>query len=216
MDNPPCLILKVNGAQVGVVDRHDCIGKLNDITNMVKNSIPNVKLPAVYLVYGELSDIEMSALHSHEKIKVFVSFSHGESWGQSGLSSTVAFKPTILPNWSGHLDYMNPKYADFFEGSMQTVPAEVVNDWFVKESQWFVVDTQKAGEKMKQYFLNYTQEIVDKAIALGTENREKFSLTKLDEKFHALLDKYIPEIARQQAIVLPKLKKITLPTLVKK
>jgi len=215
VENPPCLILKVNGAQIGVVDRHDCVNKLTDITNMVKHNLPNAKLPNVYLMYGDLSDVEMNALVNSDKVKVCVSFSHGESWGQSGLTGTIAGKPTILPNWSGHLDYMNPEHSDFFEGTLQTVPSEVVNDWFVKESQWFVVDYNKAADKMKSYFFNYNQDMLDKAEKLRLENTVKFSADAMNEIFHSILDKHIPEIPRQSSIVLPKLKKITLPSLKK-
>ena len=68
---------------------------------------------------------------------------------------------------------------------------------------------------MKNYFFNYSQERIDKAIKLGLENREKFNLKKMEERLFELLDKYVPEIARQQSIVLPKLRKISLPSLKK-
>jgi len=214
VDNPPCLILKTNGPIVGIPDKNDCINKLNDITNMVKNQLPNVKLPNVYIMYGSLSEQEMVYLHSHEKVKVCLSFTYGESWGHSGLSSTFALKPTILPKWSGHCDYMNEEYADFFEGKLVEVNEAACNDWVLKGSQWFEVDYAKASEKMKDYFLNYSQERIDKAVKLGLENREKFNLKKMEKRLFELLDKYIPEIAVNKPIVLPKLKKIELPKLV--
>ena len=214
--NPPCLILKSSGAQISAVDRHECILKINEVTNMVKSSIPNAKLPNVYLFYGELTDIEMNALFNHEKVKVHVSFTHGESWGMSGLMGTMTGKPSILPKWSGHLDYLNPEYADFFEGKLEPIPNEAVNDWLIKDSQWFNVDREKASEKMKSYFTNYSQERLDKAEKLRIENIAKFSSEAMDAQFHALLDKYVPPIARENAIVLPRLKRIELPKLVKK
>ena len=80
MDNPPALILKTSGAQLCVMDKYDCINKINDVTGMVKQTKPNAKLPNVYLLHGELTDIEMNALYNHEKIKANVSFTHGEGW----------------------------------------------------------------------------------------------------------------------------------------
>ena len=216
IENPPCLILKTNGPQIGTVDRHDCISKLNDITNMVKNQLPNVKLPNVYLMYGMLTENEMAHLHSHEKVKVFVSLSFGESWGGSSLSSTFALKPTLLPEWSGHIDFMNKEYADFFEGKLVDIHESACNDWLLRGSKWFEVDYDKASAKMKDYFFNYSQERIDKAIKLGMENREKFNLKKMEERLFWLLDTYVPPIARNSHIVLPKLRKIELPTLLKK
>jgi hypothetical protein len=214
IDNPPCLILKTNGPLIGIPDRSACIEKLNEITNMVKNQLGgNVKLPQIYLLYGMLNEKEMTYLHSCEKVKVFVSLSFGESWAASTMASTFALKPTIVPAWSGPLDYMNKEYADFFDGKLIEVHPEATNDWILKGSQWFEVDYAKASEKMKDYFFNYTQERIDKAIKLGMENREKFNLKKMEDRLFELLDKYIPPIARASAIVLPKLRKITLPTL---
>jgi len=214
VDNPPCLILKTSGPQIGTVDRHDCIAKLNEITNMVKNQLPNVKLPNVYLMYGMLTENEMAYLHSHEKVKVFISFTFGESWGASGLSSTFALKPTILPAYSGHMDYMNKECADLFEGKMTEVHPEACNDWILKGSQWFEVDYEKASAKMKDYFNNYSQERIDAAVKLGLENREKFNLQKMEERLFHLLDKYVPEIPRHQPIILPALKKPSIPTII--
>ena len=78
MDNAPALILKTNGAQISIIDKYDCINKINDVINMVKSQRPNIKLPNVYLIHGELTDIEMNALYNHKKIKAHISFTHGE------------------------------------------------------------------------------------------------------------------------------------------
>jgi hypothetical protein len=216
IDNPPCLILKTNGPLIGIPDRSACIEKLNEITNMVKNQLGgNVKLPNIYLFYGQLSEKEMVYLHSCEKVKVFLSFTFGESWGGSSLASTFALKPTLLPKHSGQLDFMDEKYADFFEGKLVDVHPESVNSWIISGSKWFEVDYAKASEKMKDYFFNYSQERIDKAIKLGMENRGKFNLKKMEERLFELLDKYIPEIPRASTIVLPKLKRIQLPSLKK-
>lgn len=210
--NPPCLILKTSGAQICVMDRYDCINKINDVTNMVKSSMPTgVTLPNVYLLHGELDEVEMNGLFNHEKVKVHISFTHGEGYGHPLLLSTLSGKPLLAPHWSGHLDFLNPKYAKFLEGSLVPVPDEALNDWFVKEARWFDVDLPAAGLKMKHYFTNYSQRLLDDAEKLRAENAEKFSNQAMDKQFHALLDKYVPKFATEQAIVLPKLKKLNLP-----
>lgn len=209
--NAPCLILKTSGAQICVMDRYECINKINDVTNMVKHEKPTSKLPNVYLLHGELDDVEMNALYNHEKVKVHVSFTHGEGFGHPLLLSTLSGKPLLAPRWSGHLDFLNPKFAKFFDGGLVPVPDEAVNDWFVKEARWFDVDYQAAGLKMKHYFNNYNAKLLDDAEKLRAENAEKFSNEAMDKAFHALLDKYVPKFATEQTIVLPKLKKLNLP-----
>lgn len=211
--NPPALILKTSGAQICIMDRHDCINKINDVTNMVKSALPvGSKLPNVYLLHGELNDKEMNSLFNHEKVKIHTSFSHGESWGHPGLLSTLTGKPVLYPNWSGHIDYLNPKYCKYFEGSLVNVPDEAHNDWFIKDSKWFDVDYTAAGQKMKYYYNNYNGKILENAEALRIENMEKFSLESMNKEFHSMLDKYVPKFAVEQPIILPKLKRLNLPS----
>lgn len=213
MSNPPCLILKTSGAQLCVMDKYECISKINEVTSMVKQERPTAKLPNVYLLHGELEDVEMNALYNHEKVKVHVSFTHGEGFGHPLLLSTLSGKPLLAPQWSGHLDFLNPEYSKYFDGKLTPIPDEAVNEWFVKEAQWFEVDYTAAGEKMKYYFNNYGGRILENAEKLRAENMEKFSLQAMDKSFHAILDQYVPKFAVEQPIILPKLKKLNLPKL---
>jgi hypothetical protein len=207
MDNPPCLILKTSGAQLCVMDKYECIGKINDVTNMVKQERPGAKLPNVYLLHGELEDVEMNALYNHEKVKVHASFTHGEGFGHPLLLASLSGKPVLTPRWSGHLDFLNHKFAKFFEGSLQPIPDEAINDWFIKDARWFEVDYSEAGKKMKYYFNNYSNVLAD-AENLRIYNAENFSMQAMDKSFHALLDKYVPPFAIEEAIKLPTLKRI--------
>ena len=211
VSNPPCLILKTSGAQICVMDKYECINRINDVTNMIKGAMPTAKLPNIYLLHGELEDQEMNALYNHEKIKVHVSFTHGEGFGHPLLLATLSGKPLLTPKWSGHLDFLNKQYAKFFEGNIAPIPDEAVNEWFVKDARWFDVDYAAAGVKMKHYFNNYNESVLADAEKLRAENTEKFSLQAMDKSFHALLDKYIPKFAEEQTLKLPKLKKLNIP-----
>lgn len=212
MTNPPCLILKTSGAQICIMDKYDCINKIHDVTNMVRGELPpGTKLPNVYLLHGELEDNEMNALYNHPKVKVHVSFTHGEGFGHPLLLATLSGKPLLAPKWSGHLDFLNPKFTKYFDGQLVPIPDEAVNDWFVKDARWFDVDYDNAGIKMKYYYQNYDQTILDNAEALRAENAEKFSNQAMDVLFHSYLDKYVPTFAIEETIKLPKLKKLNLP-----
>jgi hypothetical protein len=193
------------------MDKYECIGKINDVTNMVKQERPWAKLPNVYLLHGELEDHEMNALYNHEKVKVHASFTHGEGFGHPLLLASLSGKPVLTPRWSGHLDFLNHKYAKFFEGSLQPIPGEAINDWFMKDARWFQVDYAEAGKKMKYYFNNYNDNVLVDAEKLRIYNTENFSMTAMDKVFHALLDKYVPKFAVEETIILPKLKKLNMP-----
>ncbi len=138
-----------------------------------------------YLLHGELEDNEMNALYNHEKIKVHISFTHGEGFGHPLLLATLSGKPLLAPHWSGHLDFLNPKFTKFLEGQLTPIPDEAVNDWFVKEARWFDVDYEEAGKRMKYYFNNYSESLLKNSESLRIENEEKFSLQAMDKIFHS-------------------------------
>jgi len=188
-ENRPCLLLKTSGVNFSVVDRDEILGRIKQIQAEVGDNCPNV-----YLLHGELTPTEINGLLNHEKVKVHVSFTHGEGFGHPLLLASLSGKPVLSSNWSGHLDFLNPKY-------------------LIKESSWFYVAYGLAEDKFKQYYHSYTQSFTDKAEQLRLENVEKFSLQAMDTKLWGILDKYVPEFAVEKKIVLPKLKKIELPKL---
>jgi len=211
IDNPPCLIIKTSGAQVCVMDRYECINKINDVTNMVKGAHPEAKLPNVYLLHGELSDVEMNALYNHEKVKVHLSLTRGEGFSGPALMSTLSGKPTIYPKYSGHLDFLNPQYCQFFPGKLIPLPPEALNEWFIQGAKWFEVDYDEVKRIMKNCYYNYSDKLLENAEKLRLENIEKFSTLAMDKIFHGELDKYVPVHVQESAIILPKLKRINLP-----
>lgn len=205
-DSRPCLLLKTSGVNFSAVDRDSILSKIKQIQSEIDGVCPNV-----YLLHGELSPQEMNALFNHEKVKVHLSFTHGEGYGHPLLLATLSGKPVVSSNWSGHLDFLNPKYASFFDGNIKQIHPESANDWLIKESSWFYVAYGLAEEKLKQYYHSYNQSYTDKAEQLRLENMEKFSLEAMDKRFWQILDKYVPEFSVEKKLVLPKLKKIELP-----
>jgi len=207
-ENRPCLLLKTSGVNFSTVDRDAILGKIKQIQSEVDGVCPNV-----YLLHGELSPTEMNGLLNHDKVKVHVSFTHGEGFGHPLLLASLSGKPVIASNWSGHLDFLNPRYTSFFDGMIKPINPESANDWLIKESSWFYVAYGLAEDKMKQYYHSYTKSYTDKAEQLRLENMQKFNLESMDKKLWSILDKYVPEFAVEKKIVLPKLKKIGLPKL---
>jgi len=209
-ENRPCLLLKTSGVNFSAVDRDSILSRIKQIQSEIDGVCPNV-----YLLHGELSQVEMNGLLNHDKVKVHVSFTHGEGFGHPLLLATLSGKPVLSSNWSGHLDFLNPKYASFFEGSIKPIDPSSANDWLIKESSWFYVAYGLAEDKFKQYYHSFNQSYTDKAEQLRIENAEKFSLQSMDTKLWVILDKYVPEFAVEKKIVLPKLKKIELPKISK-
>ena len=198
----PCLILKTSGVGFSTMDRFEMLNLVNKVQSSIKGN-----LPKVYVLHGELSEVEMNALFNHPKIKAHVSFTHGEGYGHPMLLQTLSGKPLLAPNWSGHLDFLNPKYANLLPGQLVDIEKKASNQWILKESKWFKVAYGLAQDRMKQLFNQYNSEKVHtNAELLRSENAEKFSMAAMDKRLWELLDKYVPQFSVENKFVLPKLK----------
>jgi glycosyltransferase involved in cell wall biosynthesis len=207
--NKPALVLKTSGATQSIMDRMECLKRIDAIKKEVGGDTPNV-----YLIHGDLTDTQMNELYNHPKIKININFSHGEGFGIPLLEASMTGKPIMVSNWSGHLDFLDEDTCTLLEGEIKPIQPESVNDWLVKESGWFYVSYSLAEEKIKNVNNSY-KSMLEKAEKAMIRNREQFNINKMNEKFCSIIDKYVPEFAVEQKLILPKLKKIELPKLKK-
>ena len=201
----PALILKSNGATYSIIDREQCLGKINEI----KSKFPSDwSLPNVYLLHGSLSEEEMNKLYNHPKVKASVSLTHGEGFGRPLLESTMVGLPVIASAWSGHLDFLSQEDSLLLGGELKQVPNSMVwKDIIVPESQWFNVNEQQAYKAMNYSFKEYN-EVKKKALNLMKVNRDKFTLDKMTEKLDEIITPFIDKVPSQVGLNLPKLKKV--------
>jgi len=197
----PALILKTNHVSYSLLDREEILKKINQIKSQVKGNLPNI-----YLLHGELTDGEMNEINNDPRVKSFVSFTKGEGFGRPLLESAITGKPVITTNWSGHIDFINPDYNVLIGGELKPVHDSAANQFLLKESQWFNINTSIAGRAMKDVF-NHYKKYQEKSRKQTQYLKNNFSLDKMGE----LISKFMPkaEAAPQmQQIQLPKLKKI--------
>tara|TARA_B100001094_G_scaffold326639_1_gene383178 strand:+ start:102 stop:1445 length:1344 start_codon:yes stop_codon:yes gene_type:complete len=201
----PALILKSCGGTFSILDREDCLSKINNI----KSKFPSDwKLPNVYLLHGSLSDEEMNKLYNHPKVKTFVSFTHGEGYGRPMQEATMVGLPVIASGWSGQVDFLSEKDSMLLGGELKQVPkSQVWKDIIIPESQWFNVNEQQAYKAMNYSFENY-DEVKEKALNLMKTNRDKFTLDKMTEKLDKIITPFIDKVPTQVGLSLPKLKKV--------
>jgi glycosyltransferase involved in cell wall biosynthesis len=201
----PALILKSNAATFSILDREDCLEKINQIKSMFPK---DWNLPNVYLLHGSLSMEEMNKLYNHPKIKSFVSLTHGEGFGRPLLEATMVGLPVIASGWSGQMDFLSQTDSLLLGGEMVKVPqSQHWKDIIVPESQWFNVNETQAYKAMNYCFQNY-DEVKEKALNLMKINRDKFTLDKMTEKLDEIIMPYIDKVPQQVGLNLPKLKKV--------
>jgi len=202
----PALILKTSGATFSIMDREEITQKIL----LVKNQFPSDwVLPKVYLLHGDLTDDEMNSLYNHPKIKAMISFTHGEGFGRPLLEATMTGLPVVATNWSGQVDFLDSDKSILLPGKLEQVPKSAVwKDIVIPESKWFVVNEHEAYKALTFVFNNYIDEIKQKATNLMNQNREKFTLKKMANKFVEIVEQYTKDLPTTVGLKLPKLKKV--------
>ena len=201
----PALILKTAGATFSIMDREECLRKINNI----KSKFPeDWNLPNVYLLHGSLSTEEMNKLYNHPKVKTFISFTHGEGYGRPLQEATMVGLPVIASGWSGQMGFLSQTDSMLLGGELVQVPkSQVWKDIIVPESQWFNVNETQAYKAMNHCFQNY-EKTKERALNLMKINRDKFTLDKMTEKLDEIVTPYIDKVPTQVGLQLPKLKKV--------
>ncbi len=198
----PALILKTSSATFSVMDREEILNKIRRI----RSEVPNA--PKIYLVHGDLEQVELNSLYNHPKVKAHVSFTKGEGFGRPLLEASLSGKPVIATNWSGHVDFLSP-HSTLLPGQVQQVhPSAVVQGIILPESGWFYVNYNYASKMMKDMFKNY-KKYLPAATQQLRYSKKNFSLEKMNEDMALLIKKYVPS---QVQIKIPEL---TLPKLEK-
>ena len=199
----PALILKTTSVGTSYMDRDNILRRIDDI----KKSMKTNKLPNVYLLHGEFTNIEMNEIYNHPKIKAMISLTKGEGFGRPLLEFSLTNKPVITTNWSGHIDFLNPEFTTLLPGTLSQIHPSLANKMFLKESQWFNVDYIHTGHYLKDMFENYKNYTI-KSKRQGYQSRTNFSWSKMKDLLDEILDKNIPEFPKEVGLKLPKLKKL--------
>jgi glycosyltransferase involved in cell wall biosynthesis len=206
--NAPALILKTSIQGPSYMDRDEILKRISEIRNTVNSK----NLPNIYLLHGNFSDKEMNSLYNHSKIKAMVSLTKGEGFGRPLLEFSLTKKPIIATNWSGHIDFLNGEFTKLLGGNLTPIHKTAQQkDMLIEGSKWFSVNTGEVGNALKDMFENY-KSYVDSGKRQAYYSKTNFSFDKMKELLGDLLDKNVPEIAKQVKLELPKL---TLPKLEK-
>jgi glycosyltransferase involved in cell wall biosynthesis len=202
----PALVLKTSGATFSHVDKADILNKINKIRESLSGDLPNV-----YIIHGDLTPEQMNRLYNHPKMKVHVSFTHGEGFGRPLLEATLSGKPLLVSNWSGHKDFLPENLSNLLPGELGRIPPSACNEWLIKEASWFNVNYSVAAQKLEDMYNNYIKYIPN-AEKLRQENSEKYTLDAGNKVFMDILEKYVPAFEKKVAITLPKFKKVNAPS----
>ena len=198
--NKPALILKTSGAGSSYMDRDTILKKIDQI----KKSVTSKDLPNIYLLHGDFNDSDINELYNHSKVKAMVSLTKGEGFGRPLLEFSLIKKPIIASEWSAHTEFLDPNFTVALKGEVKPVGPSAINDWVIKDSQWFNVDYGQVGHYLKDVFENY-KKYTDGAKRQAYKSKNEFSWDKMFEKVDQTLTQYIPEFPKEVQLKLPKL-----------
>jgi glycosyltransferase involved in cell wall biosynthesis len=198
----PALILKTNMVNYSVMDREEILKRIHEIKSSVGGNLPNI-----YLLHGEMTDDEMNQLNNDDKVKAFISFTKGEGYGRPLVEAAITGKPVITTNWSGHTDFLKPEYNVLLGGELKNVHESSANDFLLKESQWFNINTEVAGRAIKDVFKNY-KKYFEQSRKQTQYLKDNWTFDKMCEVLEKLLPKDLHPTPTTVPLNLPKLNKI--------
>ncbi len=203
----PALVLKTSTGTFSPPDKYALMQKIKDIRTNHSNGVPIEKQPNIYLLHGELSDIQMNELYNHPKIKSMISLTKGEGFGRPLLEFTTTGKPMIVSNFSGHVDFLDPDLSLLLGGELQDVHNDAIPEKYrFKGSQWFKVDYAQAKFAMVQVHTKY-EKYLTKAYA-QKQVSSQYTLDAMTKKLGEILKPYEEKMSEHVGINLPKLKKV--------
>jgi len=200
VEERPALILKTSSASFSIKERENFRKKIEGIVGEVENP------PSIYLLFGELTNLEMNQLYNHPKIKSMVSITKGEGFGRPLLEFSMTGKPIIASNWSGHKDFLPVDKAIMIGGTLTEVHSSAIDSFVIKGSKWFTANYNEFAEVMKLVYKDYDT-FKERAENLKIENKVKFSMDAMKDKFKEIIEPHTIK-PQEHKLVLPKLTKI--------
>tara|TARA_Y100000310_G_scaffold232637_1_gene235489 strand:+ start:965 stop:2239 length:1275 start_codon:yes stop_codon:yes gene_type:complete len=167
-DQPVGLVVKLFWHNNSTVDRHHTIEQLQHMLEDYEE-----RKCKVYLLHGDMTNEEMTALYQHPKIKALVSLSHGEGFGLPLFEAAYSNLPVITTDWSGQSDFLNVKVMEKQKKSkkrrevskslfakvdytMGPIPEEAVWDTVLeRESMWAYADQGSYKMVLRDVYKNY-------------------------------------------------------------
>jgi len=144
IDVPVGLVVKTFIVNNSIIDRYETEKRINALLK----KYPQRKCK-IYLLHGDMSDEEMTALYTHPQIKALALLTHGEGFGLPLFEAAYNGMPVLAPNWSGHLDFLykptedkkgkirNKAHFAKIDYDIGPIPKEVVWDGVIqKGSMW--------------------------------------------------------------------------------
>jgi glycosyltransferase involved in cell wall biosynthesis len=192
------LVLKTSIRNNCLIDRIETEVRLKNILS--KHGDHKCK---IYLLHGDLSEEEMTALYQHSKIKCLLSTSHGEGYGLPLFEAAYNGMPVVCHSWSGQRDFLympdkrrsgdhkKPMFASVEYDLKNVQPDAVWNGVIQADSQWAFPREGSFKRRLREMRTDYSR-FKKKAKTLQKYIIANFSEERMYEQFLEAFDSAPP------------------------
>lgn len=202
----PAMLLKTSGATYSVMDRLEIENKIGQIRDL----FPGDKLPSVYLLHGDLTDIEMNSMYNHPKVKALISFTKAEGFGRPLLEFSTTGKPIIAPHYSGQTDFLKKDFICAIPGGLTPIHPSAQNPFLIAEAKWFTPDYGYAGKLLQEVVKNYKtwNDLAKRQRYFVNTNFTSQSVSKQYNQVLEIIDAGVNTLPKAVELKLPTLQKV--------
>jgi glycosyltransferase involved in cell wall biosynthesis len=184
------LVIKANTISDSYIDKVATEKRLADVVNSKGN-----KKCQIYLIHGRMSDQDMADLYRNEKIKAFVTSTHGEGFGFPIFEATEAELPVVATDWSSHLEFLTIKEdskpkklfakVDFM---LDKIPPQAVWQGVLEShARWAYPAPNALRSRMREVYKDYNR-FKSWAKKLAAYNKKKYQKQDLCNKFIDIIE----------------------------
>lgn len=178
------LVVKTSIAKNSYMDRQHTEMRLKNILA----TYPNRKCK-VYLLHGNMETEEIRSLYNHDKIKAYVTATHGEGFGLPVFEAAQYKLPIVSTGWSGLLDFLvGNNQESLFESvdyELKKVQPQAVWDGvIVPDAMWAYPTEYSLKSSMRKVYDNY-ETALRRAEKLEKHLKKNF---KLEDKYQEFVD----------------------------
>ena len=165
------------------------------VRNWINKEFPDRKC-SVYILHGNLTEQEMQGLYQHEKVKAFITTTHGEGFGLPIFEAAINGIPVIAPAWSGQNDFLYMPVTNEVSGKkkitplfskisyeLKPIPKEAVWEGVLQEdSMWCYPKDKSVKKSLRSVYDGYNYHLKNSTL-LSNMIKEKFTPEKMYDLF---------------------------------
>jgi len=186
-DDTVGIILKANSGRGTTFDRINTVNIVNEWLKEIRK-ISNVP---VYLIHGNMSNVEMASIYRHPSVRALVSLTRGEGFGLPLVEAAAAGVPIIATNWSGHLDFLSLGNFIKINYKLSKIPDNKIDERiFIKDAMWAEPDIDDFIRKIKKFRTTHT-DVRKSVIELADICKRRFSQKAIEQSYHNILGEYL-------------------------